>query len=259
MGLTAALVAASTFAGGLAEPAALGALSLDAIYIRGLVRLTADEVATATGVPRGALPEQVDSRTVVERLEKHAWIASARAVRLPTGNLLVEVRERVPVAVAPVGPDSSLFFVDRTGLPFAPAPKNFTGGLPRLMPDFAVAADAASAEFAGAASLAHRLPHFGLAVPAQVTISGPGDPEGFSVQLAGLPVRFVLGRDALDDRLTTLARLLATSLPEVVSAASVDLRFADQVVLRQRASSKEEAQAAAARGRATSSDTRPFG
>ena len=211
----------------------------------GLVRLTAAEVATATGVPRGALPEQIDPPTVVERLAEHAWIASARAVRLPTGNLLVEVRERIPIAVIPVGPESSLFFVDATGLPFAPAPKGSTEGLPRLTPDFAVVGDAANAEFAGAANLAHRLPHFGLAVPAQVAITAADDPEGFSLRLAGLPARFVVGRNALDDRLTTLARLLATSLPEVVNAASVDLRFADQVVLRKRASSKGEAQAAA--------------
>ena len=259
VGFAAALVAGSALAGNLAGPALLGANHLDAIHVRGLVRLSADEVAAATGVPRGAPPAQVDPRSVANRLEEHVWIASARAVRLPTGNLLVEVRERVPVAVAPVGPESSLFFVDPSGLPFAPVPGDSTGGLPHLVPAFAATAGEVTAEFAGAVTLAHRLPHFGLALPTQVAITAPGDPEGFSLQLAGLPARFVLGRNALDDRLATLARLLATSLPEVVSAASVDLRFADHAVLRKRASSNQGAQAAAARGRATPSRTRPFG
>ncbi len=259
VGLAAALVAGSAIAGNLAGPVLLGANRLDAIHVRGLVRLSADEVAAATGVPRGAPPAQVDPRAVADRLEEHVWVASARAVRLPTGNLLVEVRERVPVAVAPVGPESSLFFVDPSGLPFAPVLGNSTGGLPHLVPAVAATAGEATAEFAGAATLAHRLPHFGLALPTQVAITAPGDPEGFSLQLAGLPARFVLGRDALDDRLATLARLLARSLPEVVSAASVDLRFADHAVLRKRASPKGGAQAATTRGRAAPSNTRPFG
>ena len=56
-----------------------------------------------------------------------------------------------------------------------------------------------------------------------------------------------------------LARLLAEELPEVAEAANLDLRFADQVVLRKGPAPKGVAQAAAARGRAASPGSRSSG
>jgi hypothetical protein len=127
------------------------------------------------------------------------------------------------------------------------------------VPATPVAPGEPDAGLAAAVALAGRLPDFGLAVPTRIRVQAPDDPEGFILGLAGLPARFVLGREDLDDRLAGLARLLAAGLGEVAEAASVDLRFEDQAVLRRRPGPKGPAQVAAERGGATPSGTSPSG
>jgi cell division septal protein FtsQ len=232
---------------------------LEAIHVSGLERLSGAEVAAATGLAPGTAASEVDPRAVVEQLQSHAWVAAARAVRVSGGILLVEVRERVPRAVAPAGPDAVPFFVDATGTPFAPADAASSDALPRLVPANPVAPGEPDAGLAAAVALARRLPDFGLAVPARVRIAAPDDPEGFILDLAGLSARVVLGREDLDDRLAGLARLLAAGLSDVVEATSVDLRFEDQAVLQERPGPKGPAQVAAERGGATPSGTSPSG
>ena len=260
-GAAAALLAASVAAGALFGPSLVtGATrSLEAIHVRGLERLSGDEIAAASGLARGARPSEVDPDAVVESLEAHPWVESARAVHLSTATLLVEVRERVPLAVAAAGKDAALFFVDATGTPFAPVEASTSEGLPHLVPAAAVDPNEPSDALAAGVALAQQLPAFGLAIPAQVQIPAKEDAEGFVLHLAGLSARVVLGRDDLDERLAGLVRLIAANLNEVAEAASVDLRFAGQAVLRKALAPKERAQVAAKRGRATPSNSRPSG
>jgi hypothetical protein len=62
-----------------------------------------------------------------------------------------------------------------------------------------------------------------------------------------------LGREDLDSKLRDLASLLAADVPGIGDATELDLRFADQAVLRNDPPPEEAAQAAAARGLATPS------
>jgi hypothetical protein len=68
-----------------------------------------------------------------------------------------------------------------------------------------------------------------------------------------------LGHDHFDARLASLSRLLETELEEVKDSATLDLRFADQAVLRGAPPAKRAKQAATKRGHATSSKARPTG
>jgi cell division protein FtsQ len=246
---------------------------LEAIHVRGAVHLSAYQVAAATGVTPGAALPSVDSEAVVKQLQTHGWIEEARALRLPTGTLLVDVRERVPAAVTTTG-GAVAFYVDASGTPFAevagkaeqalPGSVASVAGeanraLPRLISAAPVATGEPSAALAEAVALARRLPDFGLPLPAEVSIAAEGDPEGFALRLPDRPARVVLGREDLDSKLAALARLLGEELPEVGEAANLDLRFADQVVLRKEPAPKGAAQAAAARGRAAASRARPSG
>jgi cell division protein FtsQ len=231
---------------------------LEAIHVGGAVRLSADQVAAATGVARGIELASVDEEAVVEQLQTHDWIEEARALRLPTGSLLVRVRERVPVALAMAGEPPALFFVEASGTPFAAVEEDSSSALP-VLSAAAVATREPSAALAEAAQLARRLPDFGLPIPATVSIAAEDDPEGFALRLPGRPARVVLGREDLDRKLSLLARLLAEELPQLAAATNLDLRFADQVVLRKGETPKGVAQAAATRGRAASSKSRPSG
>ena len=231
---------------------------LDAIYVRGASQLSGVQVAEATGLAPGAAWTSVDPEAAAKRLTSHPWIASARAVRATPTTLVVRIEERVPRAVT-ADAAGVLLFVDASGNAFAPAVGERTQTLPRLVPAGAVLRGHADQALAAAVQLSQRVLAHGLALPAEVALAADGDPEGYVLRLAGRSARVVLGRDDLDARLARLAQLLASNVSEIVTAATVDLRFADQAVLREPRSPTGEAQAAATRGYATPSNRRPSG
>lgn len=237
--------------------AELSSRPLAAIHVRGALQLAPDAVAEATGVAPGAALSSVDPQAVAARVAELPWIAEARAVRMPAGPLLVDVRERVPVALVEAGGEAA--FVDATGTAFAAAAADAGSELPRVRLDGKVALGEPDARLAAALELAYRLPEHGLAVPLEVQVAREGDPEGFSLRLPGLAGRVVLGREAPEARLRDLVELLAAELPELASAPIVDLRFADRAVLGGAPSQGGAAQAASARGSAAASRPGPSG
>jgi hypothetical protein len=231
---------------------------LAAIHVRGAERLSAAEIAAATGVPQGAALASIDAAAVARQLARHPWIAEARTRRLAWG-LLVEVVEREPVAVVSAAGDAVAFAVDDSGTPFAPARPEDLAGQPRIATASGFVPGEASEELVAAAHLAHRLPELGLGKPAEIWVAAEGDPEGLVLRLESLPARIVLGREEIDSRIARLRRVLDTGVPELAGAASLDLRFADQTVLREAPPPPGAAQAAAVRGRATPSEPGPSG
>ncbi len=198
----------------------------------------------------------IDSARIAERVRKHAWIAEARALRLPTGRLLIAVAERRPAALL-AGPEPRA--VDRSGAPFSLACGEAYDELPRLVAADAVPDGEPDVRLAAAIGLAERLPALGLPVPTEVAVAASGDPQGFVLRLPGVSPRVVLGWEDLEDKLEKLARVLEAAPPELASASRLDLRFQDQIVLDHTPPPGGAAQAAAARGGATSSNERPSG
>ena len=138
------------------------------------------------------------------------------------------------------------FFVDATGTPFAPV-QGGTEHLPRLATAAPPTANRPDPELARALALAHRLPALGLELPRKMGLSPAGDPTGFVLFLVHPPKQVVLGRDDPEAALERLVPLLAAKLPEVAAAAQIDLRFADQAVLRAMTAPKGAATAASTR------------
>jgi cell division septal protein FtsQ len=215
--------------------AAAGGLSptpprVSAIHVRGAEQLAPERVAAASGVEPGTEVGAVDPETVAARIAELPWVARARAVQLPLGPLLVEVEERVAVALARAG--ASRAFVDAAGTAFAPLEGDTAPELPELwLPDpFSIGA--ADPRLASALDLLAQVTGRGLPEPEQVRVAAENDPEGFSLKLPDLDGRVILGREDLEARLAALAELLASGLSEIAGAAQLDLRFADQAVLR---------------------------
>jgi cell division septal protein FtsQ len=230
-----------------------GDAQLETISVRGASHLAAAEVAVASGVSRSVALSAVESDSVEKRLEGHAWITEARALRLPTRTLLIDVKETVPVALVAAGSPEQTYVVDAGGAPFAAAETHHEEALPRIVTTNAVAPLEPNEDIARAVQLALDVPRFGLARPVMVSIAAKGDSRGFTLRLAGLRANIVLGREDLDAKLRELVRLLAADLPGIGDATELDLRFADQAVLRNDPPPEGAAQAAAARGRATPS------
>ena len=235
------------------------AVRLEAISVRGAERLNLSEIAESTGLPPGAEWASIDPRKVEASLIEHPWIADASAVRLPTGRLLIHVTEQIPRALVALAKPAQDFAVNLQGMPFAPADNRVPPGLPRLIPSGAVERGTANERLAHAIKLAYRLPDFDLPLPAELFISDEADPTGFALRLPNLKPRIVLGHNHFDARLASLARLLETELEEVEGSETLDLRFADQAVLRGGSPQQRAKQAAPARGHAMSSRARPTG
>ena len=151
-------------------------------------------------------------------------------VRLPGGVVVVGIDERVPVATVAV--DEQLYAVGENGIPFAPVAADSLPGLVRLVAGTEVTPGEPNPRLATAVRLARRLPELGLSAPDRVRIAPDQDPVGYALDLDALGARVVLGRTDLDARLEALARLVSTRPDVVAHATSIDLRFADQVVLR---------------------------
>jgi cell division protein FtsQ len=58
---------------------------------------------------------EVDPALVADRVQRHPWIASATASRLPTGTLSIDIQERTPVALVMDTQGRPDFFLDRDG------------------------------------------------------------------------------------------------------------------------------------------------
>jgi cell division septal protein FtsQ len=234
----------------------VGGGHVESIAVRGAHRLSPREVAAATGIPRGAKLADVDASAVAESLARNAWIESAKARRLPSGRVLVTVVEREPLAQLAVG--ARRFAIDAQGAAFAELREGEETALPRVLAEKAPERGAPDPLRVEAAKLATRLPELGLAAPAEVKIAPPDDPQGVTLRLPGLEPVVVLGRESLDSRLRDLAKLLELRRDEASRAAEIDLRFADQAVLRS-AATREGSRDAAVRGGGTPSTARSAG
>jgi cell division protein FtsQ len=229
-------------------------LTLQAICVLGAGRLPAEEIAARTGLAQGTRLLEISPREIEDRLRTDPWIREAHVMRLLPGRLLVEVAFREPVAR--VSPPSRVdgapvvlvdadgrAVVQRPGEPIPPLPVIVSPRLPaagELAPGLGAAA-------AAVAALA-RSPFAGA--NATYYLGAEADPNSLSFQLPPLSARVLVGTGDLDRKLARLARVVAGDATPARAAAEIDLRFADQAVLRGLPLPEGTAHSAQAPGRA---------
>lgn len=208
-------------------------LALRTVSVEGASRISATDVAAASGLVGGTSLLDVRPDAVAARLREQPWIADAYVLRLPPSRVLVAISEKVPRAVAMAGAGGSAWLVDERGEAFAPASPEDVSRLPHLVSTrFPVRPRSRSDVLASAVALERALARDGFASPVAIELPAPGDAQGLAVRLAETPARVLLGSGELDEKLGRLARLLEARLPETAAAGTIDLRFADQAVLR---------------------------
>jgi hypothetical protein len=240
----AAVIGLSLLAGVLLADRVVPVPRLRALHVQGTARLTDAELAAAAGVAPGDDLRGITGAAVASRLARHPWVRRARAVRLPTGTLVVAVQEREARAVLA---GSEPHAVDAEGTPFAPVARDAFPELPRVASPVPAAPGEPSPPLAAAIALAERLAGLGLPPAEEVVVGAGDDPRGSWLRLRGLAPRFLLGRDP-DLALPRLARLVDSGPPQWLLAATVDLRFQDQAVLRHEPLPEGAARAADPRG-----------
>jgi cell division septal protein FtsQ len=240
------VLAASVALGTLVGSASFSASPIESIHVKGTARLAPAAVAAASGINRGATGSELDDVAIAERIADQPWIAEARVLTLPTGRLLVSVTERVAVATAHVG-DEAPYFVDASGTLFA-AVGDEAPVLPRLIPATPVAAGEPEPALADAIALALDFEDRGLGRPVEIVLGDESAPTAYAVRLPELGAQILLSRESLDSRLDELSNLLEAGVAELETSTHIDLRFADQAVLRSDPLPEEAGQAAATRG-----------
>jgi cell division septal protein FtsQ len=262
-----ALAAAAALVGAKAGPPVVRSVAglargetfqLRTIGVTGARRVPAREIAAAAGLAAGAPLLDVDVALVERRIADLPAIASARAMRLPPGTLVVGVEERRAEGVVETGPTAALQVVCREGVPFAPASERESAVLPRLRIAAPVIAGEPQDALREAVALARELADAGLR-PEEVAIAGPGDPDGAVVRLRGLPAPMVLGRAPREAAIARLAGLVARRPDLATGVSAIDLRFEDRAVLRSGPSPAGDGAEASPRGGAAGSTERAGG
>ena len=214
---------------------------LEEIAVQGARTLSPEHIAARAAVRPGQPLSSIEPERVRAALTGEPWIASARVLRLPSGVLLVGVVEREAVARWRVEGRDGTELIDRRGERFAGRPD------PRRPLPLVQGADARTTRIGEEtrALLDELMRHRGLATRAEsVTIHLPdessetelGEPRddaaGYVIQIGETGPRALLGRRRLRQRVARLAALLESEEPTLAGARWIDLRYADQAVLR---------------------------
>lgn len=231
------LAVVAGFAAGLLVPRfadlPAGAPGLEAMIasVTGHRWLAPAEVARLTGIAAGTPLGQVEPAEVAERLAAHPWVATARVAVLAPGNLLLSVEERVPLARVRI--DGVAYWVDREGVPFAPAGAPLNGvALPEVR-GVTAQPGLASEDIAAAVALLERLAKRPIGSLRAIQIGAAPAEQLPIIEIEGFeaPIRVMLGAN-IPAALDRLEPLLAAGLGEVGRAREIDVRFGDQAILR---------------------------
>jgi len=234
------LVALIVIGGGV-EGAALGAawlarsprFAVTSIEVTGQSRLSRDDIVAAAGIVHGANMFTLDPREIVARLEALPQIRRAEVVRSLPDRVMLIVEERRPFTVVHAG---RLHWIDEDGVSLGVEPRAVALSTPVLSglraEDLGVNGKSSASERAGIGlALLHLLLRSKSSLLGQISeidLSRAEGPVLYTVD--GIEVR--LGKDEWEARIGRLQGVLTQLRTAKDTAASIDLRFRDQIVLR---------------------------
>jgi cell division septal protein FtsQ len=209
---------------------------LERVAVQGAFALTPLAIAQGAGVETGLPLDTIDPAKIREAISAEPWIESVRALRLPTGTLVISVVERHAVARWQRSPSRDMELIDRRGERFAGATEP-GGPLPLVRGEI----DSGQSLPAPAIEILDQLQRYVSLTgdPSALTLYLP-DPEpaaldeqsGYVLQIGQEGPRALLGDRLLTQRVARLAALLDNEGSGLREARWIDLRYADRAVLR---------------------------
>jgi cell division protein FtsQ len=205
------------------------------VEVTGHSRLSRDEIETAAGLEPGINLFKVDPHAVEARLQQLAVIRRANVVRALPNRVSITVEERRPFALVHA---DGLHWVDDEGVALGPEPRPVALGLPVISGVEAAELQPGPREpsgrlATGLALLRVLLRSGGGLVPSisEIDVSRGEGPVLYTVDA----VEVRLGKEEWEARLGRLAGVLAQLRSSGAVVSSIDLRFRDKVVLKNRA------------------------
>lgn len=206
---------------------------LERVAVQGAFALTALAVVQAANVEAGRSLDAIDPAQIRDAVAAEPWIESVRALRLPTGTLVISVVERHAVARWRISASSNMELIDRRGHRFSGAAER-GGPLPLVRGEIEGDESLPSSAIAILNEVGR---HLSLTRdPNELTLLLP-DPQsdlhsGYVLQIGEDGPRALLGKRFLRQRVARLAALLKSEEPKLTDARWIDLRYADRAVLR---------------------------
>jgi hypothetical protein len=213
---------------------------LERIAVQGASALTPLDIAQDASVEAGRPLDKIDPLQIRESVAAEPWIESARALRLPTGTLVISVVERQAVARWRISESSNIELIDQRGKRFAGATDR-GGPLPlvhgEIKADGSLPPSAIEIldELRRYGSFAVDPNHLTLHLPdrqsAEIGTESEVD-SGYVLQIGKGGPRAILGKRLFTQRVARLAALLESEEATLRDARWIDLRYADRAVLR---------------------------
>ena len=100
----------------------MAALRCERIEIHGLHHADSTALLDLAQVDTGMVLFDIDPAIVADRVRRHPWVRTARAMRLPTGTLMISVRERAPVVLVLDERGRPGHYLDRAGFAMPSTP-----------------------------------------------------------------------------------------------------------------------------------------
>ena len=200
------------------------------LHVEGLRYLTPTEVELAAAVPTAANLWD-DTDPLVARLRAHPLIRAVEVRKRLPGTLVFEVKERVPVGLVPT---PTLQPVDRDGRRLPLDPVLHPLDLPVIRPGRDMAGTPAPATIAAAARETARLADADPAFWAGISVVTEDSSQNIVLEWGDPAVRIHYRVPLAQVRVREVLAVLADAADRTGGQipATLDLRFADQVVVR---------------------------
>jgi cell division protein FtsQ len=205
--------------------------AVNAVEVRGAVRVPLERIAEAAAVPLGINLWRLDTAAVIARVESLPEVRRAEVVRELPNRVRITVEERRPFTLVHSG---RLHWVDEEGRMIGDEPEAVVPPVPVISglseEEVATMRTAPGPRARSAIKLLRALLRTGSALATEISeidMSWRDGPVLYTV--GGIEVR--LGGEDWDERLARLAGVLASVAAQGDLVRAIDLRFRDQVVL----------------------------
>ncbi len=203
------------------------------VEVRGLQRLTRDEIVALTGLTPGQNLLTLHLGKVGRQVAADPWVASVRVQRFFPGTVAISITERKPVAVVNLG---LLYYLDDQGEPFKPLSFGDTLDLPVVtgLSEEQLEGDpeGTRAALKSACDLLAALRQHGSFILADVSEIHYDKDRGFTLftTSSALPIR--IGSDDFPGKLDRFARIYQTLMSQQPGPQYIDLDYNDRVIVK---------------------------
>ncbi len=204
-------------------------LSVHHVLVEGNVQLSDGEILEFLGLSRGSNILTLDLDEVRAKLLRSAWIQEVEVERVLPATLTLQIRERTPVAVAVL---DELYLLAGDGTMLDQLSPRYDVGNLMLVTGLKDAANLVPRRLALAGSLAAALASDDRVETIVSEIDVSDGPSSIALHLRTHPVKLLVTRDTMLDRVREIAPLLTGLHDQVARLETVDLRFAGRIYLR---------------------------